>query len=279
MSAVVKRSGGGANFYNAAGRRDYSAWSKYSASRGSKRHVHNERIDERRSWPIVHAPRASDNPLKNWRGWTRLRWITHDIRTFGAWNWWYRAWYMGLAWIKKGEKVFMGFDENGNKYWESNEGPSKAFSGNRMIEPADPHWFRGGDIHTAPHVWYQWLQNVTQHTPSIVKARGEYGAHGRYGGNQPYNLRWYQSCLDSHGIDPTYVPQAAVVMSPWKKQYAEAGYSRWTMNMLMPMWAPMEQPHDLKPEVVEDFYRMLPHANRWSRGHDHDQWCNGGGGA
>lgn len=257
----------------------HAAMARFGAMRGSKHYLHDEIVDERRSMPIVSVPRGSDNPFKYWRGWTRFRWQLHDIRVFGLWGWGRRIYYLGLAWHKKGEKVFMGFDENGNMYWEANESGPHMMSGHRFVEPVDPHWFRGGDIHTPPHVWYQWLQEVTAHSPAVVKARGEYGVHGRYGQSSAYNLRWYQSCLDSHGIDPCYVPQAGVIVSPWLKQYREAGFSRWTMNILTPLWTPLEQPHDLKPEVVEDFYRMLPHANRWSRGHDHDQWGNGGGGA
>lgn len=260
-------------------RAQYATMSRKSAMRGSNRYLHDEYMDERKSWPIVQTPRGSDNPFKYWRGWTRFRWMFHDIRVFGGMEYFWKWHYMHLAWNKKGEKIFMGFDENGNKYWEANETGPHWGSGHRMIEPVDPHWLRGGDLHCAPHIWQQWLQDVTAHSPAVVKARGEYGNHGRYGPSSAYNLRWYAGCLDSHGIDPCYVPQAGVIVSPWLKQYKEAGFSRWTMAMLQPLWTPLEQPHDLKPEVVEDFYRMLPHANRWSRGHDHDQWGNGGGGA
>lgn len=256
---------------------DYAAMARNSSQCGSKRFVFHHEADERKLFPNSGQQRFSDNPLRYWRGATRFGWVLHDFRVFGLWGNWKKMYYMGLAWYKKGEKTLQGIDENGNKYWESLESGASQFGRARWVEPADPHWFRGGDMHCAAPGWRLWLSQGVMHTPAVVKARGEWGAHGRAGNQTPWNIKYYCGMLENHGIDPAYVPQEAVIVSPWLKMHREAGWARWSNTTLFPTWTPLEQPHDLKPEQVEDFFRMQPHANTMTRGYDNDWWGNGGG--
>jgi hypothetical protein len=252
---------------------DLAAMARKSASRGSYRYVHVTAVDDRQSFPPVRVPHQ-DNPMKHFRAWNRLKWLAQDVRMFGAREVFRKWYYLGPVWHKKGEKVFVGRDENGNTYWTGFDSFGRGLM-NRWIEPVDPHWFRGGDFTASTGGWYMWMAGHIPHTPAQVKARGESGPHGRQGSQvHPYNIHYYTGMMQSHGIDPTSVPQHGMLISPWQNHIKEAGYTRWVTNCGMPIHMPLTQPHDVKPEIVEDFYRGQAAYQRWSRGHDHDEWKN-----
>ena len=242
-----------------------------SAGRGSYRFVFLTHHDDKFPFPpkLTHH---DDNPFRNNKIWFRFRWLIQDLRMFGAWETLRKIHYLQIVWLRKGEKIYSGRDENGNTYWNSHQGCRG--QGGRWMEAVDPHWFRGADFHAAPPAWEAWLRGMIAHTPEQIKARGEYGTHGRIGGTNPWSIGFYTGQIASHGIDPTYVPQTAVIFSPWYKTLKEAGFARWAINTSMPLYAPLVQPHDVKPEVVEEFYRGQAAYHRWSRGHDHDEWKN-----
>ena len=251
----------------------YAALARKSASRGSFRFVYNAHWDDREPWPN-HFGRQGDNPFKNSYGWLKFRWLVHDVRVYGFKES-IRKWYYLLdTWRNKGEKIFAGEDENGNRYWFSHM--SKATSGirgGRFFEPADPHWFRGADYHTPPPKYMAWLLGMTAHTPAQIKARGEWGIHGRQTGGQVlWQVRHRQDFMHQ-GNDPTWLPNNQMLVSPWYRILRESGFAHfnYTSN---PSSAPFIGEHDVKQEVVEDFYRHTAPAARWSRGQDHDEWRN-----
>ena len=239
-----------------------------SAQRGSKNFVWVQPFDERMYWPSWRG-QQSDNPFAQWRGTWKFRWIIMDFRIFGFKEAIRKNWYMQCAWHSRGERIYMGTDENGNKYWQSWD--AQRSGGGRWVEPADPHWFRIC-THVPPPAWQMWLGGVMAHTPAIMQARGEWGPHGRMAKSlTPFNVRWRADLMTSVGNDPTHVPSNSVFFSPWSSLLKEAGYARYIYNR-NPMWAPMVQPHDLKQEIVEDFFRRDMPFCQWHRGQDHDEW-------
>jgi len=252
----------------------YAAMTRKSASRGSFRYVHVAIWDDREPFPN-HFGRQGDNPFKNSYGWLRFRWMVHDVRLYGIRESIRKWYYLQDTWRNRGERIFAGEDELGNKFWFSHM--SKATSGikgGRFVEPKDPHWFRGQDYHVTHPSWMLWLAGCTAHTPAQIKARGEWGPHGRVcNGTTMWNVRWRADHVQGHGNDPTYVPSNTILVSPWYKLIKEAGFSRYIYNM-NPVHAPFAGEHDVKQEVVEDFFRMQAPTCRWTRGHDHDEVRN-----
>ncbi len=251
----------------------YGEMARKAAARGSKRYVHLPIWDDRHPFPM-HRGRGSDEPIRNFRGWTRWRWLIHDFRVFGFKETVRKHYYLGENWRQKGERIFAGQDELGNKYWYTWDAPRNGVG--RWVEPADPHHFRGQDAQTCPPPWQTWLNAMVAHTPAMIKARGEYGMHGRMAGaHVTFNYRWHKDIWNfGMGNDPTYVPTTGMIMSPWYKLLKESGFSRWVPNRGLPTHMPMVQPHDVKQEVVEEFYRGQNAFCRWSKGHDHDEWRN-----
>ena len=253
----------------------YVAMTKIAASRGSRDFVCVPSYDERMPWPNYKF-RGTDEPLKHFRGWTRWRWMIHDFRVYGFKEFVRKHYYLGECWRQKGEKIFAGQDELGNKYWYTWDGARGNNNNGRFVEPLDPHHFRGQDAQTCPPAWQMWLQGMMAHTPAIIKARGEWGLHGRTNGaHVTFTYRWHKDLWNfGMGNDPTYVPTTGMVLSPWYKLLKEAGFSRFVPNIGLPTHMPMVQPHDVKQEVVESFYRGQNAFCRWSKGHDHDEWRN-----
>lgn len=241
-----------------------------SASRGTYYFSFNDCWDSRQPWP-QHRGRQGDNPLANFGGILRYKWFIHDCRQFGFIKTITRWYYLCESWKGRGEKIYCGMDEIGNKYWTTND--AAHINGARFVEPADPHWFRGQDAQCCPPMWQQWMTYCTAHSPAQLKARGEYGPHGRQGRMHPFNVQWHQSAIVlGLGTDPTYVPQTGMLVSPWYKRLKEGGFCRWVTNVVYPTDPPFMGPHDIKPEIVEDFYRNNNLNCRWSKGHDHDEW-------
>jgi hypothetical protein len=253
--------------------KNYAAMAKKSASRGSFRYVHVAFWDDKEPWPN-HWGRQGDNPFKNSYGWLRYRWMVHDVRIYGFRESFRRWYYLLDVWRMRGERIFAGEDDNGNRYWFSHMSKANAgLKGGRFIEPADPHWFRGQDHHTPSPAWLLWLAGNTAHTPAQIKARGEWGPHGRQaGGIVPWRVQHRGDTFTS-GNDPGALPSNQMLVSPWYKLLKESGFSHFNMNM-NPVHAPFLGEHDVRQEVVEDFYRHLGPYTRWSRGHDHDEWRN-----
>lgn len=252
----------------------YAEMARKSASRGSKRFVYNDIWDSREPFPN-HFGRQGDNPFKNSYGWLKIRWLVHDVRIYGFRESFRRWYYLLDTWRNKGERIFAGEDENGNKYWHSHMSKrTSGQNGGRFIEPADPHWFRGQDYHTPPPSWALWLAGVVAHTPAQVKARGEFGPHGRAQSGQ--TMMAYRHSA-THGImtgnDPTHVAHNGMIVSPWLGLLKESGFANFNYNA-NPVHEPFAGEHDVKQEVVEDFYRHTAPFCRWSRGHDHDEWRN-----
>jgi hypothetical protein len=251
----------------------YAAMAKQSASRGSKRFVYVDVWDSREPFPN-HFGRQGDNPFKNSYGWLKIRWLIHDVRIYGFRESFRRWYYLLDTWRNRGERIFAGEDDLGNRFWFSHmaKAPS-GFRGGRFVEPADPHWFRGQDHHVCHPSWLLWLGGCTAHTPAQIKARGEYGPHGRLaGGTVPWRVQHRaDTCLQ--GNDPCAIPNNQMLVSPWYKLMKESGFANFNYNT-NPMHHPFAGEHDVKQEVVEDFYRHLAPYCRWSRGHDHDEWRN-----
>lgn len=230
----------------------YCEMTRKSASRGSLKFVFQHAHDERTYLPSWRG-KQSDNPIANFRGFTKFRWLAMDVRMFGFKEAFKKTWYMYNCWYSRTERIYMGMDENGNKYWQSWDGQRQG--GGRWFEPADPHWHRGWDSHTPSPAWQMWLGNMIAHTPATIKARGEWGPNGRAAKTMaPFNVRWRPDIYSALGRDPTHVPNHTVFFSPWSNIIKEAGYARYVYNR-NPMWVPMLQPHDLKQEIVEDFFR------------------------
>ena len=125
----------------------FAEMARKSATRGSKNFIWLQPHDERIYFPSWRG-KQSDNPLLNWRGTWKWRWILMDFRIFGFKEAIRKNYYMSVAWHHRGERIYMGSDENGNKYWQSWD--AQRSGGGRWVEPADPHWFRGWDSQTPP---------------------------------------------------------------------------------------------------------------------------------
>jgi NADH:ubiquinone oxidoreductase subunit len=257
----------------AVGANKYALMARKSAQRGSKRFVYVQAHDDRQAWPSNRGRGQTDNPFKNYRGWTRFRWCVHDVRIYGLWDAGKKFYYLLDSWRQRGERVYCGSDELGNQYYMSHDSCGQSNKHGRMVIPADPHVLRGQDGHCCPPEWQAWLHGNLAHTPAQIKARGEYGPHGRISkSNTMWNVRW-RSDNFNQGLanDPTYTPTTSVLVSPWYKLMEESGFSVYNYNM-NPTHAPFLQPHDVKQEVVEDFYRQQHAFCRQSKGQDHDEW-------
>lgn len=249
----------------------YAEMARKSSQRGTRYFIFFQWHDDKMPHPS-HRGRGTDNPFKEWRATVYFRWYIQDIRTFGFWGWWRKMFYLQLAWFKKGEKIFCGKDELGNTYWQCWDAGSMACM--RFMEPPDPHWFRANGTDNIHPAWMQWMARNMAHTPAQVKARGEFGYHARItGGYSTFNMKWRPEFAGyaALGNDPTYVPSTSMILSPWYKLLKEAGFCKYNFNRI-PTHEPLREPHDLKQEVVEDFYRgWCGCFGKWSRGVDHDE--------
>lgn len=242
---------------------------------GSKNFVYNPMHDDKMAFPRHHH-RQSDVPWRDSMTWARWRWIVHDFRMFGLWGALRKHYYIGESWRRKDEKIFVGKDENGNKYWLVRRSAGAMTS--RIIEPKDPHWFRGQSPHTASSIWLKWLQGNVAHTPAQIKARGEWGLNSRVGQPLPFNIKYDDFSPINWGSiwsrDPMWAPGPGVLVNPEKKVLEEAGYSRWVVNQGSPVYMPFCGVHDYSDELVEEFYRGQWAFGRVSKGNDHDEWRN-----
>ena len=257
----------------AVGASKYAAMTRKSAERGTHRYVHVAMWDDKEPFPN-HFGRQHDNPFLNSYGWLRFRWMVHDVRIYGFRESFRKWYYLVDTWRNRGERIFAGEDELGNKFWFSHMAKgASGMKGGRFVEPKDPHWFRGADYHVCHPSWALWLAGCTAHTPAQIKARGEWGPHGRLAGGQTTWRVRHRADHHHTGNDPSYVPVNAMLVSPWYKLLKESGFSRFNHNS-NPSHHPFAGDHDVKQEVVEDFYRHQAPFCRWSRGHDHDEWRN-----
>lgn len=251
----------------------YAEMAAQNSRVGSKNFVRTRMWDDIMPLPR-HQARQADNPMKDFLGWIRYRWIFHDFRMFGLKKWFRYHYYLGEAWRRKDEKIFVGKDENGNKYWFSRR--SKGSYHTRLVEPVDAHWFRGQDGHTAPPMWLKWLNGNAAHTPAQMKARGEYGHNSRLGMPLPFTFKHATYAMpnsgSSFGREPSFMPAVGHVVNPDHKALKEAGFSRWTPNAAMPHVMPYAGVHDYSDEVVEEFYRGQWAFGRINKGNDHDEW-------
>jgi hypothetical protein len=250
----------------------FAEMARKSAGRGTKNFIWLQIHEEGTCLPSWYKRGAwiCDNPFINMKGTRKFRWFVHDFRVFGVKETIRKMWYLHSAWVRPGERIFMGQDENGNKYWQTWDGGRAG--GGRWVEPADPHWFRGWDPYTPPPPWQAWLGGMIAHTPAAIQARGEWGPNGRcYKSQTPFNVRWRPDLLNfGLGMDPVHVPSNSVFFSPWSNIVKEAGYARYIYNR-NPLYVPMLM-SDLKQEIVEDFYRRDMPFCQWNKGQDHDEW-------
>ncbi|EPY35670.1 hypothetical protein STCU_01004 [Strigomonas culicis] len=223
-----------------------------------------------------HNARQSDLPWKDSLTWARWRWIMHDFRMFGLGGFIYKHVYIGEAWRRKDEKIFVGKDENGNKYWMARRTQGTLFS--RFVEPKDPHWFRGQAPHCAPPTWLKWLQFNAAHSPAQVRARGEWGLNSRMGMPLPFNIKYDDfsplNWGETWSRDPMWVAGPLQLVNPERKALQEAGFSRWVQNQGNPLYMPFCGVHDYSDELVEEYYRGQWAFGRTSKGNDHDEWRN-----
>lgn len=242
---------------------------------GSKNFVYTPVHDNRHAFPRHHH-RQSDVPWRDSFSTQRLRWIFHDFRMFGLWGAIKKHYYIGEAWRRKDEKIFVGKDENGNKYWMSRR--TTGALQNRFIEPKDPHWFRGQEPHAAPPMWIKWLNGNAAHTPAQVQARGEWGLNSRLGRTLPFNIKYDNWSPLNWGSmwsrDPMWVSGPGMLIHPERRTLQEAGYSRWVVNQGQPAYMPFCGVHDAPDELVEEYYRGQWAFGRTSKGNDHDEWRN-----
>jgi hypothetical protein len=253
----------------------YVVMTKKSAERQSMNFVHCSHWDDFANFPMNHNRQggADDRSFKNYRGWTRYKWAYHDFRLFGFWTTIRKHWHDPFL-SRRGERIFAGKDEVGNKYWFTWDGTS-SFN-NRWYEAPDTHPLRAGaDPWACVPKWIYWLAKCHAHTPAQIAARGEWGPHGRNPGKvTPFNVLWDKDMLVNWHSDPGYLPSNWHILSPYYEMQREAAFTRYGPNRGMPVHMPMVQPHDIKPEVVEDFWRNQQAWCRWSRGQDHDEWKN-----
>lgn len=242
---------------------------------GSKNFVYTKTWDDPMPLPR-HQGRQGDNPFLEFLGWIRLRWCIHDFRMFGFKGAIRKHYYIGEAWRRKDEKIFVGKDDNGNKYWLTRRSKGSFFC--RIVEPVDPHWFRGQEPHVAPPMWLKWLMHNMAHTPAQMKARGEYGHNSRLGMPMPFNIKHSPFAIPNQGQtfgrEPLYCPAPGMLINPERKVLEEAGWSRWTINKGVPTHMPFVGVHDYSDEVVEEYWRGHWAFGRVSKGNDHDEWKN-----
>lgn len=253
----------------------YGAMAVKASKCGTKNFVYTKAHDDRHPAPRHHH-RQSDVPWRDSFWWNRLRWIVHDFRMFGLAGAIRKHYYIGECWRRKDEKIFVGKDENGNKFWMSRRTQGSLFT--RFVEPVDPHWFRGQYGHAASPMWIKWLQGNSAHTPAQVKARGEWGLNSRMGQPLPFNIKYDTwspvNWGEEYTRDPMWVPTPTSLLNPEYNALKEAGFSRWMHNKGMPQYMPFCGVHDYSDELVEEFYRGQWAFGRTSKGNDHDEWKN-----
>lgn len=253
----------------------YGEMAVRSSKCGSKNFVYTKAHDDAHSFPRHHH-RQGDNPVRLSFTWARWRWIVHDFRMFGLFGAVRKHYYIGEAWRRKDEKIFVGKDENGNKYWQSRRAQGTFFV--RIIEPADPHWFRGQSPHAASPMWLKWMQGGAAHTPAQMKARGEWGHNSRLGIPMPFNIKYNEwSPLNAGNIytrDPMWVAGPGLLVNPERRALQESGFSRWMWQKGLPVYMPFCGVHDYSDELVEEFYRGQWAFGHESKGNDHDEWRN-----
>lgn len=264
----------GAHGANSMAKR-YGEMAVRSSKVGSKNFVYTKSHDDAHAFPRHHH-RQADNPFRKNFTFQRWRWTLHDFRMFGLFGALRRHFYIGEAWRRKDEKIFVGKDENGTKYWQSRRAQGTFHV--RIVEAADPHWFRGQSPHTAGPMWLKWAQGGAAHTPAQMQARGEWGHNSRLGMPLPFNIKYNEwSPLNAGEIftrDPTWVAAPGLLVNPERRALEEAGYSRWVREKGQPMYMPFCGVHDYSDELVEEFYRGQWAFGRESKGNDHDEWKN-----
>ncbi|CCW69481.1 unnamed protein product [Phytomonas sp. Hart1] len=253
----------------------YAKMATQSSKCGSKNFVYTKVHDDPMPGPRHHH-RQSDVPWRDSFSWNRMRWIIHDFRMFGLFGALKKHYYIGESWRRKDEKIFVGKDEFGNKYWMSWR--TSGSMGTRLVEPADPHWFRGQSPFTANGIWRKWLQGSVAHTPAQIKARGEWGLNSRAGIPMPFNIKNDSWSPINWGIfwsrDPAWVPGVGNLVNPERRVLQEAGFTRWVHNQGQPIYMPFCGVHDVSDELVEEYYRGHWAFGRSSKGNDHDDWQN-----
>mmetsp|Transcript_880 Transcript_880/g.954 ORF Transcript_880/g.954 Transcript_880/m.954 type:complete len:271 (+) Transcript_880:19-831(+) len=251
---------------------DYARKAAMNSKVGSKNFVQTPFWDDRMPLPR-HQARQHDNPVKDFLGWVRYRWIFHDFRLFGFRGFFRKHYYIGEAWRRKDEKIFVGKDENGNKYWFARR--SKGAQNTRLVEPVDPHWFRGQDGHCAPPMWQKWLNGNLAHSPAQMKARGEYGHNSRMGQPLPYTIKHAPYAMPmGAGVsrEPSWVPYSGHLVHPEHKAMREVGWTRWERSKNNPQYMPFCGVHEYSDEVMEEYYRGTWAFGRLNKGNDHDEW-------
>jgi hypothetical protein len=251
----------------------YAVQATQSSKVGSKNFVNTRVWDDQMPFPR-HQARQADNPMTDFLGWIRYRWMFHDFRMFGISGAIRKHYYFGELWRRKDEKIFVGKDDNGNKYWFSRR--SKGSYHTRFVEPVDAHWFRGQDPHCAPPMFQKWMTGNAAHTPAIMKARGEYGYNSRLGQPLPFKFKHSTFAMPNQGgefaREPTYVPGPGMLVNPERKVLQDSGYTRWVSSKGNPQYMPFCGVHDHSDELLEEYYRGTWAFGRANKGNDHDEW-------
>ena len=252
----------------------WGAVAKQSSKVGSCRFVFLPQNDDRQNFRFNKG--LTDNPFRDHWGWVKWRWNFHDFRMFGLFGALRKHYYIGEAWRRKDEKIFMGKDPSGNKYWMGRRSGSSNYG--KIIEPADPHWFRGQDPGGTTAPWHKWLTSQSAHTPAAVRARGELGRNSHSTNNGPFNYKHtrFDHLLRFHNTwrDPGYCFDAQL-LNPDYKVLEEAGFSRWFQMQAQvsgPVHPPFFGEHAFSDDLVEEYYRGQWAFCRSNKGTDHDNW-------
>lgn len=251
----------------------YAAAARTSALGGTKKFVYYPMHDDRYNWSIGSKGRT-DSPIINAWWFTKYRWMWHDFRMFGLQGTARKNYYFGDAWRAKDERIFVGKDQLGSKYWFFRRGGG---NGTRLVEPVDAGWFRidsGGN----PPAWIKWLMGHTAHTPATMEARGEASIMTSWCDSQNFiNYKWSRTTQFLHEgrtRDPGYFLNASL-LNPEYKVIEESGFSRWYQTQASasgPIHPPFFGEHDFSDDLVEEYYRGQWAFCRANKGNDHDDW-------
>jgi hypothetical protein len=251
----------------------YAAAAKNASSVGSKKFVFFPIHDDRLGTSFGSKGRT-DNPILNSWWCQKYRWIWHDFRMFGLFGTLRKQYYFGEAFRIKCERIFAGKDEEGNKYWFTR----RAACQTRMVEPVDPHWFRGADAGGQHPAWQKWLFQHTAHSPAVMRARGERSMMTHWVDTNTFlNVKWHRHSQFFHAAttrDPGMFHNASL-LNPDYKIMEEAGFSRWFQlqtNVGGPVHPPFFGEHDFSDDLVEEYYRGQWAFCRSNKGTDHDEW-------
>eukprot|EP01012_Entosiphon_sulcatum_P003260 TRINITY_DN10981_c0_g1_i1.p2 TRINITY_DN10981_c0_g1~~TRINITY_DN10981_c0_g1_i1.p2 ORF type:complete len:265 (-),score=46.46 TRINITY_DN10981_c0_g1_i1:43-837(-) len=87
--------------------------------------------------------------------WMKVGQFYKDLKVLGFLRWWGKILHLAEAWFEKGDKILVGEDPSGNKYWQST----------RTIAPRD-RWveFSRGrywtDVSEIPRGWHIWMSRI-----------------------------------------------------------------------------------------------------------------------